>query len=101
MNSYDPPLPAGQIRRTYIVPFLTAALVFLYLRTFLLPGTALTPFGDEIHYFMHAVRMLHGQLPYRDYFTFVPPGTDVLYAAVFRLLGVHPWVAQGLIVVVG
>jgi 4-amino-4-deoxy-L-arabinose transferase-like glycosyltransferase len=82
-----------------IAPFLAAA--FLYLRTFLLPATPFVAFGDEVHYFLHAVRMLHGQLPYRDFFTFVFPGTDLLYVLVFRIFGVHQWVAQGLIVLLG
>ena len=87
--------------RLLFVVFLLSSTVFLYLRTFLLPATPFAASGDEIHYFLHAVRILHGELPYRDFFTFVPPGTDLLYAAVFRIFGVHQWVAQGLIVVLG
>lgn len=91
----------GNIRRFHIFLFLVIAFVFLYLRTFLLPATPLVAYGDEVHYFLHAVRMLHGQLPYRDFFTFVLPGTDLLYAGTFRLLGVHQWVAQGYVVIIG
>jgi hypothetical protein len=101
MKSRDHPVSKRQTRSAFIVLSFATALVFLYLRTFLLPATPLFASGDEIHYFMHAVRMLHGQLPYRDFFTFVLPGTDVLYAGVFGLLGVHQWVAQGLVVAVG
>jgi hypothetical protein len=90
----------GRQRSFYQILLLSAA-VFLYLRTFLLPATPFVAFGDEIHYFLHAIRMLHGELPYRDFFTFVFPGTDLLYYGVFRLFGVHQWVAQGLIVVLG
>ena len=75
--------------------------MFLYLRTFLLPRTPLAPYGDEIHYFLHAVRMLHGQMPYRDFFTFVPPGSDLLYLSAVRLFGIHAWMFQGIIVVLG
>jgi hypothetical protein len=87
--------------RSFFVISLLFALVFLYLRTFLLPATPFVAFGDEIHYFLHAVRMLHGEAPYRDFFTFVFPGTDLLYYTVFRITGVHQWVAQGLIVTLG
>jgi hypothetical protein len=38
------------------------------------------------------VRILQGQVPYRDFFEIVTPGTDLLYAAGFRLFGVHAWV---------
>lgn len=87
-------------RSLFLIVLLSSA-IFLYLRTFLLPATPFNAFGDEIHYFLHAVRMLHGELPYRDFFTFVFPGTDLLYAGVFRIFGVHQWVAQGLILVLG
>ena len=70
-------------------------------QAFLLPWTPLAPYGDELHYFIHGVRMLHGQLPYRDFFTFVPPGTDLLYLGIFQLFGIHAWVVQGIVVVLG
>jgi hypothetical protein len=88
------------IPRWALLSFFISA-VFLYLRTFLLPAVPLLTVGDESHYFLHALRMMHGQLPYRDYFTFVPPGTDLLYVGIFRLLGVHQWVVQGLLIFLG
>ncbi|WP_158793219.1 hypothetical protein [Granulicella sp. L60] len=85
----------------WILLFSFASIVFLYLRTFLLPATPFITLGDEAHYFLHALRMLHGQLPYRDFFTFIFPGTDLLYVGIFRLLGVHQWLVQGLLLVLG
>ncbi len=38
--------------------------------------------------------MLTGELPYRDFFEFVTPGTDVFFWACFKLLGVHLWIAN-------
>ncbi len=81
--------------------YLILVVIFLYLRTFLLPLTPLAPSGDEVHYFLHGVRMLHGQMPYRDFFTFVPPGTDLVYLQVFRLFGIHAWVVQAILIVLG
>ncbi len=92
---------AQRNHRTLFPIFFLLAAVFLYLRTFLLPATPFIAFGDEVHYFLHAVRMLHGEQPYRDFFTFVFPGTDLLYFGVFRIFGVHQWVAQGLLLVLG
>jgi hypothetical protein len=94
-------LKAGRNRRSLFLIFLLSAAVFLYLRTFLLPATPFVAFGDEVHYFLHAVRMLQGELPYRDFFTFVFPGADLLYAGAFRIFGVHQWVAQGLLLILG
>jgi hypothetical protein len=101
MQSSTIQLKAKGNPRVLFLLFLLSAAAFLYLRTFLLPATPFVASGDEIHYFLHAVRMLHGELPYRDFFTFVFPGTDLLYAGVFRIFGVHQWVAQGLILVLG
>src|ERR1700754_483546 len=94
-------MKAERNHRALILIFLLSAAAFLYLRTFLLPATPFIAFGDEVQYFLHAVRMLHGEQPYRDFFTFVFPGTDLLYAGVFRIFGVHQWVAQGLLLILG
>src|SRR5580698_8826063 len=83
MNNRISPWMTGPIRRGHILIFLAIALAFLYLRTFLLPGTPMIAQGDEVIYFTHGIRMLHGQLPFRDFFTFVFPGTDLSYASVF------------------
>jgi len=101
MNSTTTAPRSGRLPSFYLLLSVILAFVFLYLRTFLLPGTPLIAYGDELHYFLHAVRMMHGQAPYRDFFTFVLPGTDVLYVAVFRIFGVHQWVAAGCVITVG
>ena len=36
-------------------------------------------------------RIVAGQLPYRDYFQIVPPGTDFAYALLIRVFGLHTW----------
>jgi hypothetical protein len=77
------------------------ALLFLYLETFLLPALPLVATGDEVMHLVHAVRIVHGQVPFRDFFIFVMPGTDLLYAGIFMLLGVHAWIAQGFVIFVG
>jgi hypothetical protein len=56
---------------------------------------------DETLYFEHGIRILRGQVPFRDYFTYVMPGTDLLYAGVFGLLGVHAWLAQAFVIFLG
>src|SRR4051794_39708250 len=59
-----------------------------YLRSFLFPATPLLLWGDALGYATKGVRILHGQLPYRDFFDFVTPGTQLLYALLFRINGV-------------
>jgi len=43
--------------------------------------------SDEGITFLGAVRVLHGQIPYRDFFSFYTPGCYYLYALIFRVFG--------------
>ena len=101
MKSSSSPKPVGQVRTIHFVLFFAATLIFLYLRTFLLPGTPLVASGDETLYFTHGLRIMHGQVPFRDYFTYVMPGVDLFYAGAFRLFGVHAWLAQTFEILLG
>jgi hypothetical protein len=83
---------AGRLSGSILVLFFAGALAFLYLRTFLLPATPFVAIDDQILFFARAVRVLHGQVPYRDFLEIVTPGTELIYAAEFRLFGIHAWV---------
>lgn len=80
---------------------LAGVLAFLYLRTFLLPATPFVVTDDAVLFFARATRIIHGQVLYRDFFEVVTPGTDLLYAAAFRLFGIHAWVIQAWSICVG
>ena len=71
-----------------------AALTFIvcYLRGFVFPHTPILLWGDQLGFATKGARLLHGELPYRDFFEFLTPGTDLVYAALFRLLGASPWI---------
>jgi hypothetical protein len=73
---------------------LLAAVTFAacYLRSFLLPHTPLLLWGDQLGFATKGARVLGGELPYRDFFEFVTPGTELVYALLFRSLGVSLWV---------
>ncbi len=101
MNNPSSRQPLGQIRTVHFVLFFIATFLFLYLRTFLLPGTPLFSTGDETLYFIHGIRILHGQLPFRDYFTYVMPGVDLFYAGAFGTFGVHAWLARTFEILLG
>ncbi|WP_433971299.1 hypothetical protein [Tunturiibacter lichenicola] len=88
------PLQKSGLSRFALMVSMFVALVFLYLRGFLLSGVPLVAVGDEDLFLGRAVHILHGSVMYRDFFELVTPGTDLLYAAVFRLFGVHAWVIQ-------
>jgi hypothetical protein len=71
-----------------------AALIFIicYLRSFVFPHTPILLWGDQLGFATKGARMLNGELPYRDFFEFLTPGTDLVYAALFRVIGVWPWI---------
>jgi hypothetical protein len=68
------------------------AFAVCYLRSFIFPATPIVLWGDQIYFFDDGSRMSLGQLPYRDYFQIVPPGTDLIYALLIRLFGVSLWI---------
>ena len=57
-----------------------------------MPATPFAATDDQSLFFARAVRIVQGQVPYRDFFEIVTPGTDLIYAVGFRLFGVHAWV---------
>jgi len=95
------PHPSGSLSVLEWMLAVMCALIFLYLETFLLPTTPFVADHDQILFFARALRLTHGQVLYRDVFELVTPGTDLLYAAGFRVFGVHAWVLQAWAVVLG
>jgi hypothetical protein len=71
-----------------------AGFTFLvcYLRSFLFPNTAFLLWGDSLGYATKGARLLDGELPYRDFFDFVTPGSELVYGLLFRWMGVALWV---------
>jgi hypothetical protein len=86
-------------RLTFFVVVLSC--VFVYLQVFALPSTPYVASGDQAIYLHNATRMLHGEMIYRDYDHFTLPGTDVVYAALFKCFGVRAWIPQVVLVVLG
>src|ERR1700761_4086138 len=89
------------LSRMQFVLFLAGAGAFLYLRTFLLPATPFAATDDQSLFFARAVRIVQSQVPYRDFFEIVTPGTELIYAAGFRLFGIHAWIMPAWSVVMG
>jgi hypothetical protein len=80
---------------------LVVATAYLYLNLFVLPHTPILLTGDQTYFWTDAQRMLFGELPYRDFFQFTPPGTDVLYFVLFRIFGTQIWVTNFVVLVLG
>jgi hypothetical protein len=86
-------VPAAQDRHRLIVTA-SVLLTFLtcYLREFTLPMVPIMSFGDYGSFATNGTRILAGEMPYRDYFTFLTPGTDLIYSLLFRWFGVELWI---------
>jgi hypothetical protein len=81
--------------------FIPCAAASIYLEVFFLPHSPVLSRGDQTIYLLNAARMVHGQIIYRDFFQFTPPGTELVYSTLFRLFGVHAWIPEAMLVVLG
>ena len=61
--------------------------LYLYFNLFTLTGTPYLLDGDQVFLWVYAQRLLNGELVYRDFFQFTPPGTDLVFLSLFKLLG--------------
>ncbi|HEV2444447.1 MAG TPA: hypothetical protein VGS58_00935, partial [Candidatus Sulfopaludibacter sp.] len=57
--------------------------------------------ADQSIYLLNSRRMLEGQVIYRDFFQFTPPGTETLYWMLFKLWGVRAWIPEGALLGLG
>jgi hypothetical protein len=81
--------------------FLLGAAIFLSLLFFTPAGVSIFRLGDMDIYLLDATRMLEGQLIYRDFFQFTPPGIELVYLALFKLFTPRVWIPNLMLVVLG
>jgi hypothetical protein len=79
------------------IAFLAVVLIFVYLQLFILPGVPVYVENDQLVHISNAMRLLDGEVMYRDFFHFMPPGTELYYAAVFAFFGIKIWVVSATI----
>ena len=83
--------------------FPTAILVcaYLYLQAFILPHVPILQRDDQITFVVNAVRMLRGEMIYKDFYQYTPPGTDLIYLSLFKIFGVRAWIASAVVFLLG
>ncbi len=79
--------------------FFAAAAVFIYTQLFEFPFTPIYFDGDHLIPISNAMRMLDGEVIYRDFFHFAPPGAELIYATLFSIFGVKVWVVNSVILI--
>lgn len=65
---------------------------FIYLQLFILPLTPVYVEGDQLLPVSNAMRILNGEVMYRDFFHISPPGAEYYYATLFSVFGIKIWV---------
>jgi hypothetical protein len=93
--------PNARERWFTLAPLLGAVAAYLYPNLFVAGRTPVLLSGDQLFFWMNGQRMLHGELPYRDFFQFTAPGADVLYFLIFKIFGPKIWVVNAVVVLLG
>jgi hypothetical protein len=83
------------------VAFFALAFVFVYSQVFQFPFTPIYFEGDHLVPVSNAMRMLNGEMIYRDFFHLTPPGTELFYETCFSIFGVRIWILNAAIVLLG
>ncbi len=84
----------GNILETKDAFFFLTVFVFIYSHLFQLPFTPIYFEGDQMIPVSNGIRMLGGEIIYKDFFHFIPPGADLVYENLFRIFGVKIWVVN-------
>jgi hypothetical protein len=78
-----------------------SAALYLGLNLFTFSGIPFFLGSDQTYFWVYAQRMISGELVYRDFFQFTPPGTDLAFFAFFRIFGARFWVTSFVVLLLG
>lgn len=81
--------------------FLSFSFLYLFLTLFRLPATPIFFENDHFIQMYDSVRMLNGEILYKDFFQFTFPGTEVWYLVLFKIFGQRIWLLNGTIGLLG
>jgi hypothetical protein len=93
--------PAALAERYYPVGVIVGSFIYLYANLFAQLQVPFLLGGDQVLFWTNAQRLLRGELIYRDFLEFTPPGTDLIYLGAFRLLGSRLWVTNLTVLLLG
>ena len=79
--SSEAPCPSKKVDRLWL---LVATGLYLYLSLFASWKVPYLLGGDQTFFWMDGQRILSGEVIFRDFFRFVPPGTSLLYRCVLQ-----------------
>lgn len=77
-----------------------AAAVFVFLLVFKLPFTPILNESDHHMFLYEGMRLLDGDVMYRDFFQFTFPGSQAWYWLMFSIFGLKYWILSATIVLI-
>lgn len=83
---------AAKNRRVLPVMIVIASGIFAYVLTFRLPFTPFLIEADHHIFLYEGMRLVDGDVMYRDFFQFTFPGSQVFYWSMFSLFGLDYWI---------
>src|SRR5579871_4013915 len=87
-NAHRPAKGAGTL--AWLLLAVAGTFAYLYMSLFSVAGgVPHLRSGDQDFFWTYATRLLSGQVFLKDFHQFTPPGTDLVYAAVFRAFGAN------------
>jgi hypothetical protein len=86
---------------SFTLLLLLGIAIYLYLNLFYLPATPFLLGGDQVFFWLPAMRMLEHARIYQDFYQFTPPGTDLVYFGLFRVFGSHVWITNAFVLILG
>jgi hypothetical protein len=92
---------AGRRFDKFTPALLVGSTAYLYVNLFAFPSIPFLLGGDQVYFWLNALRMLQGARIYQNFFQFTPPGTDLFYLALFELFGPRLWVPNAAVLVLG
>lgn len=93
--------PAASRRMRTAVWVMLGAALYLAANLFADPATPYLLGGDQMFFWLDGMRLLSGQHIYRDFLQFTPPGTDLVFWSLFRVLGLRIWVTNLVVLLLG
>jgi hypothetical protein len=92
MVDLENPASIGTKSKWIVAVLVGLTFAACYFRSFVFPNIPVLLWGDQLGAATDASRMLAGQLPYRDYFELLTPGSELVYASLFKVFGVSLWI---------
>jgi hypothetical protein len=75
--------------------------VVIYFSTFIWPAVPIYQGYNAPIFLTGAIRMSEGQVLYRDFFELTFPGAELFYLGLIKILGIHAWIPNAVLVVMG